>query len=162
MNCPDCQIRIAADEWNDPAVAGHLAACAECREFSYELAENAAALRSLDLDAAAYTAVRARVMEAVRPRRRFGWIWAPASAALMACVALIWLTVTPPLRTPEPPRPLAVVHPVHVEPPVIARPVAVVNKKKPVRKPAPLQAIKILTDDPNVVIIWLVDDKKGD
>lgn len=157
MNCLDFETRIAAGEMDEPGVAEHVRACGGCRDFANELAENAAALRSIEVDLASYTALRARVMAAVRPKRRFGRVWASAAAAVATCIALIWLTE--PLRVPEPPRPLAVVYPIPA-PPVVRE--VVVKKKKHVRRPVLLEAIKILTDDPNVVIIWLVDDKKGD
>jgi hypothetical protein len=156
MNCVDFETRIAAGEMDEPGVAEHVRACGGCRDFANELAENAAALRSIEVDLAAYTALRARVMAAVRPKRRFGWAWASAAAAVATGIGLIWLTE--PLRVPEPPRPLAV-YPIPA-PPVVRE--VVVKKKKHVRRPVLLEAIKILTDDPNVVIIWLVDDKKGD
>ena len=161
MNCADFENRIAAGETDDPVVAEHVGTCSSCREFADDLAENSAALRSIDVDAAAYTALRARVMAAVEPKRRFGWLWAAvAVTAAVACIALVWLTG--PLRPPEPPRLQAVVHSTTV---VSALPMPVPKKrKKQARRPIPLRlnAIKILTDDPNVVIIWLVDDKKGD
>jgi hypothetical protein len=153
-------MRIAADEVDDPAIAEHLSICSACREFEHELAENAAALRSIEVDAAAYTALRARVMAAVEPKRRFGWLWAAAAAAVAACIAFFWLTA--PFPPPEPPHLQAVVHGGNV---LSALPMPVAKKKKrktQVRRPVLLEAIKILTDDPNVVIIWLVDDKKGD
>lgn len=157
MNCADFETRIAAGESDDAAMAEHMSVCTACRYFAHELAENAAALRSIEVDAAAYTALRARVMAAVQPKRRFGWLWAAAASAVAVCITLIWLTA--PLRVPAPPRPQAVVYPIPA-PPLVRTVVA--NKKKQVRRPVLLEAIKILTDDPNVVIIWLVDDKKGD
>jgi len=160
MNCADFEKRIAADESDDPAVAEHVSTCSECREFAHNLAENAAALRSMDVDAAAYTALRARVMAAVQPKRRLSWLWAAAASAVAVCIALIWLTA--PLRVPEPPRPLAVVY--SIPAPAAVMRTIIAKKKRQARRPIPreLTAIKLLTDDPNVVIIWLVDNKKGD
>ena len=62
MNCSDFEVQIASESDN-PSVAEHIAACRSCRAFAREMAENAAALRAMDLDPAAYTAVRERVME---------------------------------------------------------------------------------------------------
>lgn len=162
MSCADFEVRIASGETEDPAVAGHISVCSRCREFAHELEENTATLRSLEPDAAAYTALRARVMSAVQPRRRFAWLWAAAAITAAASVALIW--VTAPLRVPEAAPPAAVRFRIPAPPPVIAAKAVVTRRKAPVRRPVPqpLQAIKILTDDPNVVIIWLVDEKKGD
>lgn len=163
MNCSDWQVRIAAEE-ADPEVERHLADCGECREFVRDLATNASAMRAMDADAAAYAAVRARVIEAVRPRRRFVWFYAAAAALATACIVLIWITA--PLRAPEPSRPAAVVY--RIAPPEWRPSVVLQAKRRAVarrfrRQPRPeqLTAIKLLTDDPNVVIIWLID-KKGD
>ena len=160
MNCADFELRIAAGETDDPAVAEHVLVCSGCREFADDLAENAAALRSIEPDAAAYTALRARVMAAVEPKRRFGWLWAAAATAIVTGMAVFWLTA--PFRLPDPPRPVAVVYRIPAPETPVVHTVVVARKKKQARRPILLDAIKILTDDPNVVIIWLVDDKKGD
>lgn len=166
MTCSDWQTRIAAEP-EDPLATGHLSGCRECRDFAQELARNATALRSIDAGATAYTAVRARVMEAVRPKRWFAWLWAATATMSVGCAALVWLTA--PLRAPEPPPPQAVVYriaPPELRPSMILRPVKRRVIKRPSRpQPTQLAAIKLLTDDPNVVIIWLMDKnsgKKGD
>ena len=73
--------------------------------------------------------------------------------------------MTAPLRAPAPPPPQAITFgiapPELSAPPTGAEPV----KRRVPRRTEPrqqLEAIKLLTDDPNVVIIWLVDNKKGD
>jgi hypothetical protein len=158
MTCAAWQMKIAAE---DPVAAEHVSGCHSCREFARELSENAAALRSIVVDEAAYGAVRARVMEAVQPKRRSGWLWT-AGVAAAACIVLVWLTAAP--RAPELPPPQAITYriaPPEMHIPSIARPVRhrVVRR---VEHTQALSAIKLLTDDPNVVIIWLVDNKKGD
>jgi len=161
MNCSDWQIRIAADDVDDAAVAEHVSVCPECRDFARELDQNTAALRSIVVDGTAFAALRSRVMAAVQPRRRFGWVWAGASAlAIAASVALVWWTA--PLPTPRIPRSPARARPL-VGPTEVALPRQVAfHKRRPAKRPVrqQLTAIKLLTDDPNVVIIWLVDDKK--
>ena len=167
MTCSDWQLKIAA-EIEDPALAEHLGGCEACRGFALDLAENAAALRSIEVDPAAYTAVRARVLEAVRPKQRLAWLRAAAAMAVAAGVVLVWWTAAT-RRVPVPPSPTVVVH---VDPaperqlaptvqPVKHDKVRRVYPRRLVARSEPLSAIKMLTDDPNVVIIWLVD-KKGD
>jgi hypothetical protein len=159
MTCSDWQMRIAAE---DPAAAEHLSGCHACREFAHALSDNAAAMRSIVVDEAAYTAMRARVMEAVQAKRRVGWLWGAGAAAVTASVVLVWLTAA--LRVPEAPHPQAITY--RIAPPDV--PVAVVPRmvnRRPARRAEPrrpLTAIKLLTDDPNIVIIWLVDNKQGD
>jgi hypothetical protein len=163
MNCSDWQMRIAAEEVT-AEVDRHLAECSECRAFVSDLAAIADGMRAMDADAASYAVVRARVMEAVRPRRRFVWFYAAAAALATACLALIWITA--PLRAPAPGPPAALAY--RISPPEWKPPVVVQAKRGVVRRPfrpqpppEQLTAIKLLTDDPNVVIIWLLD-KKGD
>jgi hypothetical protein len=166
MTCSDWQLKIAA-EIEDPALAEHLGGCEACRGFAQDLAENAAALRSIEVDPAAYTAVRARVLEAVRPKRRFAWLWAGAAAAVAAGVVLMWWTAAT-RRVPVPPSPVVAhvdrvpeLQTVPTVQPVKHDRVRRVHPRRLVARSEPLTAIKMLTDDPNVVIIWLVD-KKGD
>jgi hypothetical protein len=170
MNCSDWQLQIAA-EMEDPALAEHLSCCDACRGFALDLAENAAALRSIEVDPAAYTAVRARVLEAVRPQRRFAWLW--AAAAVAACVAIGWFAAEfrSPVPLPTVARKLPAPETDRQPTPLWSRlsnkargftPVAAIrHPRRLVARSEPLTAIKLLTDDPNVVIIWLVD-KKGD
>ena len=159
MNCSDWQIRIAAE---DPAAAEHVTGCQVCREFVSELSENAAALRSITADAAAYTAMRARVMEAVQPKRRFGWLWTAGLAAATACIAFVWFTAA--LDVPEALHSQAITYRiVPPEPRSAAIPRTIKHRMtRRLEQRRSLTAIKLLTDDPNVVIIWLVDNKQGD
>lgn len=165
MNCADWQLRIAAES-EDAAVAEHAAGCADCREFAHELAENQRALRTLAVDEAAVSALRARVMAEVGARRwRFAWWWAAPSAAALASIAAV-VAVWP--SAPDPAPPPAVVYaprPPDVPVPIERREPAVVRVRRPVvaraAKPAQALRMEIETSDPNVKIIWLVD-AKGD
>jgi hypothetical protein len=155
-------MRIAAED-TDQAVAQHLSGCNECLEFARHLTAIGEGIRSLDAYGAAYADVRARVMQAVQPRKRFGWLYAAVATVAMAGLASFWITA--PLRTPEPPRPRAIVY--RIAPPAWRpRPLPLRQAKRRIARPhrtqeQQLTAIKLLTDDPNVVIIWLMD-KKGD
>jgi hypothetical protein len=167
MNCSEWQLKIAA-EMEDPALAEHLSVCEACRWFAQDLAENAAALRSIEVDPAAYTAVRARVLEAVRPKRRFVRLWAAAATVVAACAVLVWFAAdfSSPVPLPVVARKLPVPETTApsrsrftTDPIVLGTRRA--HPRRLVARSEPLTAIKLLTDDPNVVIIWLVD-KKGD
>ena len=158
MNCADWQLRIAAES-EDAAVAEHAAGCAECREFAHEMAENQRALRTLAVDEAAVTALRARVMAEVGARRRrFAWWWAAASAAALASIAAV-VAAWP--SAPDPAPPSVVVYapkPPDVPVPVERRETVVVRPRPPVVAAQALR-MEIETSDPNVKIIWLVDEK---
>ncbi|HLJ44593.1 MAG TPA: hypothetical protein VKU01_01210 [Bryobacteraceae bacterium] len=162
MKCSDCQLRIAS-EFVDSAVAEHLAGCGECREFAEEMAKNQEALRSVHLDPAALTAVRARVMAGIRPRRRFGWVWelVPAAVAVAFAAVMLWP------KAPQIGRPDPVVFAKHVPDVPVPAP-APARRIEPARVPAPRRdfaraahtlRMEIETGDPNVKIIWLIDEK---
>ena len=160
MNCPDW-------EQDSAEFAEHLKVCEHCRE----LERNAAALRELTIAPAAFSVVRQRVLSEiqVRKRRSVWWTWSAVAAA--ACIAIVCVSYVLP-RLQNPASPTAVV--AKMDPPKIwltPKPVTrrVHHKSSgrslaqaaPVRKTEPLAVVKMLTDDPNVIIIWLVD-QKGD
>jgi hypothetical protein len=134
---------------------------------SEEFEKNAAAMHELTIPAAAFAAVRQRVLSEIQAkRRRTAWWGWPAVAA--ACAAILVVTYL----SSNPPRPSALV--AKKDPPKIEWTVVPVAQRvrhkssgrslaqaRPVRKTEPLAVVKMLTDDPNVIIIWLVD-QKGD
>jgi hypothetical protein len=142
----------------------------ECRAFERDLAGNAAALRSLEPPEAAYTALRARVMDAVRPPRRgAAWWWlATAAAAAIAVVSSLAEFQPQPLPPPATityrvPAPEFAFKRTEQTPTVVRR--ATHNMRwSDTQQRSEVAAIKLLTDDPNVVIIWLPNEeanKKG-
>jgi hypothetical protein len=143
--------------------------CPDWEQDSAEFEKNAAAMRELTIAPAAFAAVRQRVLGEIqaKKRRSMWWIWpAVAAAACVAMVCAVYLL-------PSAPGPAALV--ARKDPPriewTLAKPVVqrVHHKSSgrwlaqaaPVRKTEPLAVVKMLTDDPNVIIIWLVD-QKGD
>ncbi|HLK19896.1 MAG TPA: hypothetical protein VKT81_13120 [Bryobacteraceae bacterium] len=134
---------------------------------SEEFGKNAEAMRELNLPPAAFTAVRARVLGEIRARQRRKTWWICLTAAAAACATLLFVTHLP--SNPPPPAPIVA----RKDPPKIEWTPAVVHRvhhtssgrylaqARPVRKTEPLAVVKMLTDDPNVIIIWLVD-QKGD
>ncbi len=133
---------------------------------SEEFEKNAAAMRELTIPAAAFAAVRQRVLNEIEAKKRLKkawWGWSAMAAA--ACVAILFVAYVP----SNPPRPVALNG--KKDPPKIewtvanrVRPKSLgrsLAQARPVRKTEPLAVVKMLTDDPNVIIIWLVD-QKGD
>jgi hypothetical protein len=126
------------------------------------------------LTAAHFSTVRARVVAELAQERR-GALWARRRAwsyglAAVAVALLIMLALRPG-RTPE--RRTLVVAASH--PPVVAvrkpatPPRPSVARRKASRAPAPQVVpdrepliVKLQTDDPNVVIYWIADRKRGD
>ncbi len=170
MRCQHYEALIALHVEGDlpPAraaeVEAHTTGCASCREFAEEIRATQAIwkqARQEEIDPAVYDAVRSRVMARLPARRQWGWIWAVPAAAL-ACLLLFALAGTKPeplLLRVMAPRPPAI-QPSAPRP----QPVRVAHRKRRIRpKTVATEAmtIKLLTDDPDVVIYWIVD-KKGD
>jgi hypothetical protein len=160
MNCRDAEPLIALYVEGDGAEPEHLAVCPLCRQFAGELRASQAALKDLReeaIDPALLDAVRARVLSRIAAPRRAPWWWLAAPAAACALV-LLAVTLGPVPDIAPPPR-AAVRIPAAPEAPQI-----VWAKPRPRAEYAsvPKQAllIKILTDDPNVVIYCIVDSPK--
>jgi hypothetical protein len=145
----------------------HLGECATCRELTGALRE----IGQNQISDAALVAVRAGVLERLGRRRRFGWWWwMPAAAAAALAVWLVLLAW---------PRPAAVAPPQIVwrtpaAPPVrmpVARRVARKRRPAPARapvmvasaRPAQRITIKMITDNPKIVVYWIVEpEEKGE
>ena len=170
MNCTEWEERIALHAQGDlppqecAAAERHLAECAECREFLADLRQSLAALRAAHaepLEASAYAAVRARVLERIDHGRGrawwLGWIGALAAAAAVLVTLLLPRPVPPPKLAVAPPpglnrQPALVPAPPEVSPPA--------KSATPKRRAAPRPEsllVKLITDDPDVVIYWITN-----
>jgi hypothetical protein len=176
MNCSDWEREIAGES-ESAGLSEHLQGCGRCQEFARELDANRVALRELTVHPAAFVAVRRRVLDEIQAKRRraFWWGWPAAAAAAAAILCLVYLA--PRVQNPVAPKVawIAVQAPVvvHQAPPVqevvrhrgVHRRPDVGMSADAARKSAcatcqPLM-VKMLTSDPDVIIIWLVD-QKGD
>lgn len=138
-------------------------------------------LKDEELPAGATEAVRARVLaEVSKPKRGRWWLWglAPAAAAAIA-VVMVGLGVGPWGGSPVEPPPLVARAPgaPKLEAPLLeapqtakAAPAARAVDLKPVAakpetvqngraKPEETEFVKLITDDPDVVILWAMDSK---
>jgi len=161
MNCSECERQIAS-ELESALLDRHLNECASCRAFAEEIAANRAALRPLEIQPAALDAVRSRVLGEIRSQqRRFRWWTWPA--AMAACAALVCaLFISPRFRNPAPPQPVEFAKAPRLEHWTVSEPVrpAARVRAATVATREPL-VVKMLTNDPDVIIVWLVD-QKGD
>ncbi len=160
MTCPEWELEIASESGR-PELAGHLAGCEHCRAFAREIELDRAALASLALPQDALGVVPGRVLGELRARRRrkmfLGWA---AAAACLAALAF-GLLVRP--RAPENPT-IVIASPSAPRLTVWSRTTPHPHRRPPARtlaRSAEPIVIKMFTEDPDVVIIWLVD-KKGD
>jgi hypothetical protein len=159
----------------------HVVACASCREFLASVERTRATLGDLysePLSPAAYAVVRARVMAALggaasRPTRRLPvWSWALAASLVLSAAGLLVLRARPldPKAVPSAP---SAVWRAPASPAATtaakasARRVASAPAARKSRAAAPRAAasatsrptvIKLLTDDPEIVIYWLLDE----
>jgi anti-sigma factor RsiW len=180
MNCSDWEERVALHAGGDlpPAEAAeverHLRECAACQVFASGLKQSLALLKEAHgepLAEAHFSAVRARVVAELEHKRRPMWRRAWSFGLAAAVAALLVMLALRPGRTPERRAPVvAANHP----PVVVARePVVPPPPHRRVARrvarpivpdtPAPEPLIvKLQTDDPNVVIYWIADRKRGE
>lgn len=179
MNCLEWEREIASES-ESAGLAEHLGVCANCREFAREVEANHAALSETAVHPAAFTAVRARVRAEIQAsrRRRAWWMWSAAAAAVCVAILSVSYLVMPKRVAPAKVAPVvAQVAPVAPTPQqtVASQPRLSNTRRASVRKrthkfglvadhSAPAQkteplVIKMLTNDPNVIIVWLVDPK---
>jgi predicted anti-sigma-YlaC factor YlaD len=163
MNCPEWEREIASDA-ESAGLEEHLKVCASCRAFAREIEENRAALQSLAVDGAALDAVRRGVLADIRSRRRrsMAWAWSAAAAACLAILSAAFVSTR--FKNPAPPHAVQFTKApklVQWTPKPARRNVRVQHQHEPaVAQREPL-VVKMLTNDPDVIIVWLVD-QKGD
>jgi anti-sigma factor RsiW len=180
MNCSDWEERVALHAGGDlpPAEAAeverHLRECAACQVLASGFEQSLALLREAHnepLAPAHFSAVRARVVAELEQKRRPLWAWAWSFGLAAAAVALLVTLALRPGRTPERRAPVvAVNHPPVVvahEPAVAPPPHPRVARRaaRPIVPDAPDPEpliVKLQTDDPNVVIYWIADRKRGE
>lgn len=181
MNCSEWEERIALYAGGDASpseaagVERHLAECVACQVLASGLKQSLELLREAHrepLAEAHFAAVRARVMERLENRRRPWWkrAWVYGPAAAVAAVVLVFLRPVPHQVT-KPRASVAIVTPAPTPAPWPAPPPPAVARRRPVRRrvtPAPPKVsaagpemVKLMTDDPDVVIYWLFE-KRGE
>ena len=169
MNCqafePMLALYVEGDlpERDVPRVEEHVATCADCRDLLEDLQSSQAVLKTLGaeaVDGALLTAVRAGVLARIDCRRRAVWPWV---AATTAALALLILLLAPSQRTAPEPRPVTIAQASPKVEAAVGRAGPPAHSRRPRRRPvtkppaAQQLVVKILTDDPDIVIIWLVD-----
>jgi len=176
MICPEFEADIALYAGGDLPAARiapletHLAECADCRVLAEELRAGQALLRELreePVEDAMVAQVRRRVLAqigAARPSRLY-WKLALAAALILA-VIFVWPRHQARIG---PAAPMAHVEPAPVAParrpniiPVRHGVIRRHHRRAPAAQPGPPVLVKFVTDDPNIVVYWLIDQKQGD
>ena len=182
MSCSKFETDIALYAGGDlPAgriarIESHLVECAGCRALAAELRAGRALLGELrddPLEDAMLAAVRRNVLRQLwgRPSACGGLSGRPywklaLAAALVLAVVLAWPRHPPAKEVLVPrgaaPRAAAASHAAPSVVPV-ARRVRRRHRTTPAAQPGPPLLVQFVTDDPNIVIYWLVDQKpQGD
>ncbi|HEY2014946.1 MAG TPA: zf-HC2 domain-containing protein [Bryobacteraceae bacterium] len=180
MNCMEWEERLALYAGGDlPAakvaeVERHLGECAGCQVFASGLREGLELLQGAHTEIPEpvhFAAVRSRVLAELerrqRPFWRRAWVY---GFALTAVALLVAVAVRPMLRVaPQPPRPPQVATvlqppvlvPPSVEPvqPVVKPPVK--HRPRPKAEPGEPVLVRLVTDNPDVVIYW-ISERRGD
>ena len=171
MNCSEWEERIALlVEVDLPAVDAaqtrrHLEECAACREFAAGVEGDLATLRAAHhepIAPAAYAAVRNAVLERIERKhsrlRRLAWIGTLAAAAIVLLLVANSRPVEPPhVAVAVPPAPLLPAPQGPASQPKPPVRVARVRHRPAVRVAAAPIMVKLVTDDPNVVIYWIAN-----
>jgi anti-sigma factor RsiW len=183
MTCRDWEERIALHAGGDLPAAeaaqleAHLAACESCRGVAGMYASGLELLREAHrepIGEAHYAALRARVLAELRLGRRPAWRWIWIGGLAAAAAAVVLLLWPRPVHTPEriivaaiPPAAVQTVEPAVAAPARMRHPRRLVRRAtvaplaavvpEPEKRPAEPLLVKLLTDDPNVVIYWIAD-----
>ncbi len=173
MSCPNFELPIALYVENDLAeakarvVEGHLDSCDGCRAFAEEMRQSQGMLKALRgefVEDLVFQEVRARTLGGIS-RDRKAWARYAIAAGLVLALLAGWMWRARPGAKLDF-KPVAGMSPrptvAEVKtPPMTAR---VARKRAPRRAPSfkaePL-VVKMITDDPDVVIYWLVDRNGG-
>ena len=180
MNCSDWEERIALHAGGDlpseeaAEVERHLRECAGCQVLASGLKQSLALLKEAHdepLAPAQFSAVRARVVAELEQARRPMWQWAWSLGLAAALVALLVMLALRPGRTPVAVRSNRSLTVAALSPPAVRESVSAppphrrVVRRKVNREPTPQLEpliVKLQTDDPNVVIYWIADRKRGE
>jgi hypothetical protein len=176
MRCAEWEERVALYAGGDvergaAEIERHLRECAACRAFAAELRESLALLRAAhaeEIPAAAFTAVRARVLERLsRPWWKRAWVYAAAAIVLLAAGIAFHVRQAPLPRGADH-RLSWSANPPRVEDRRLSSLAGQLAGDKK-RSPAPHRArrrtktetilVKIETGNPDVVIYWIAETK---
>ena len=175
MNCAEWEERVALYAGGDlgaeeaATVERHVGECTGCQVFLSGLTQGLAVLREAHGEtalAAAGAAVRARVMARLERGRRGVWKWAFGMAGGAVVAAAVWVAMVvarpvPPVAAPR----VAAARAPEVAAPRVAAAVAAPARRaarrvrpaiaKEEAEPAKPVMVKLVTDDPDVVIYWI-------
>jgi predicted anti-sigma-YlaC factor YlaD len=183
MNCREWEERLALYAGGDLGAAEnaqverHLHDCAGCQMFLSGLRQGLQVLQEVhgeEPPPAYFAAVRARVLAEVSGEPRFRWVRRWALGCAMAAVAVLLVVSTWPGRRPGPAPQVARVTPpveaapapaaVAAAPQRVTRAIHRARRPRPERAPAPAPparplVVKLVTDDPDVVIYWITETR---
>jgi hypothetical protein len=179
MSCPKFELLIALHVEGDltPSEAGavesHLAGCESCREFAASMKASQAALKALGneyIEPSALEQVRVETLAALsRPGQSRVWPKYAIAAGLVIALLAGWLVRRQRDTTVVGVQPAPAISPMTPARPSVQprkpKVLAVRLRRRPPRQAPRFQSeplvVKMITDDPQVVIYWLVDQNGG-
>jgi len=179
MSCDKFEPLIALYVENDltvaetQAVESHLAGCDSCRKFAAEMRESQGALKTLRtefVDDAVLLQVRTEVLGVASHRERgVAWLRYAIAAGLVLALLAGWLVRRQTGNTLVGVQSVHAIFPAPPAQPVVrprqSRVVASRVRRRPRQKAPRFKSeplvVKMITDDPQVVIYWLVDQNGG-
>ena len=159
MTCQECEQALAM-ETSGAEIERHLSGCAECRALAEHMRANAAAFSAMaeeELPEVRF-AVISRIRQQASARKLLRWGWALAAAAVVVVAVSLW----PHERNIAPaPAEVAVAPKAEIPrtAPAVAPPKTARRTLAHRKQAAPPLVVKMLTDDPDVVIYWQVDSQ---
>jgi hypothetical protein len=167
MTCQECELGLASEDRSD-LIDRHLAGCAACREFALELRMNVEVLGSFAREP---MPALPPGFDIAKPRRQHVARWAAVAAALVLGFVSSWAimrsrSVSPPVLPGSPASAqIASVAPVE-QTPVVAHVRRRIARRSQPAPQAPFKVhneprilqVKMLTDDPDVVIYWQIEN----
>ncbi len=180
MSCPKFETDIALYAGGDLPVGRiarlevHLAGCPDCRAMAEDLRASQVLLSEMRDDPVADALVAQVHARVLMEARRAGFSRRGTLVPLLAFAAAVILAVLL-LRPHHQPKPHPVAPVAHLEanPAAPARPASIIpvrhrvvhrhRRRVPAAPPGPPLLVQFVTDNPNIVIYWLVDQKtQGD